>query len=1088
MPTPPPGATTTSLQVGTYNSLNDSFTQVLNLNDFNVFWIEHGGVRFLQPEKVYVKSFNVRTAGEIIPKWQYKNRHIQVSLRLKNTNTATILSSVRSLLSAIENPPYVLRIAQPGALLYSYADVVAVKHNIPADPQALLALVIPTIQIDFECKPGLRGDRIFLQNMVFNPGFEAPSGAAVLAFSDGFANMNAYLPQQYDTAVAGNTPFRYYRLQDVSGSTAVDTSGNNVNGTYTGGFTLGQSPGPLGGANLCVTLNGTSGYLSVGTSGFPSGSSSNAYMLEGFFHVSGTPSTLQILAAVGNTTNGQFLAVQTTTGGFLAVTNGTSTLTGSTSITAGWHHFAGYYDGTNIGGYLDGTSIGTAVAASTTITIGGCTFGARDDGGASWFNGQLASCAVYTHVLSGAVISAHATAGVPAAVSIASSLVSLPTGAVASFGSPAWSAYNLWSIRFKWVTGLTATFYLHYTNSTNYLAITVNGATLAMVQVVAGVTNTINSATATLTTGNFYWMQATQWPQFAAWLPQIQVTVYNDSAGSVGTQVATVGPNQTHDAVTALVGVAAVGASGATLVIGGAFSNVHTVSLFGPGGWSRTDTGTGPTAMAWDGTYPYYGMSGLAGNTYPNGPVTSFGSLRVDFAPAGTPTVHMISWGGGSSPGGTPCPVPTGHVYYASGWFMTAGLSASATTQLYIDELNSAGTVLRTQLMGTITGNQPSWTQLLGTATAGANTQFLRIQAVCQDTGNLSPLATVWMDNVQVWDNTVTGSTTMPYCELRAVQSPGQLMVSGLLGDMPAPAILMMGGYFAALNTGHVATLQMGRRQVSSAAIHMVAQSGSSGTLDTASWGGYKSLANLGALIYSAVNEVGTFHIEGRAQTANASPAGVWIAGQQYMSIGVPIQSFAEPVPATWQGPQVSGLFTAQNAWTTCDVGQVVLPPSPTSAMTNPNLVSGYLSTTSGASSGGSQLTVNWLGLLPTDGELGVWQITNPTSLSSNLATTWVWLYWDGLAATTTYSMQGNPVANIQISVANLIGNTGTSVGQTMLQVVPNGDTLPVLDPTPNVGSLTGVNQYLGIFTDDAGDVIPMACDIVYSPLYLYPR
>ena len=44
----------------------------------------------------------------------------------------------------------------------------------------------------------------------------------------------------------------------------------------------------------------------------------------------------------------------------------------------------------------------------------------------------------------------------------------------------------------------------------------------------------------------------------------------------------------------------------------------------------------------------------------------------------------------------------------------------------------------------------------------------------------------------------------MPYCELRFPASPAQLVVSGLLGDLPAPAHLAWGTYLASLPTGGI--------------------------------------------------------------------------------------------------------------------------------------------------------------------------------------------------------------------------------------------------------------------------------------------
>ena len=39
----------------------------------------------------------------------------------------------------------------------------------------------------------------------------------------------------------------------------------------------------------------------------------------------------------------------------------------------------------------------------------------------------------------------------------------------------------------------------------------------------------------------------------------------------------------------------------------------------------------------------------------------------------------------------------------------------------------------------------------------------------------------------------------------------------------------------------------------------------------------------------------------------------------------------------------------------------------------------------------------------------------------------------------------------------------------------------------PNSGGL-GVNQFLAIGSDNLGAVLPIACEMLYIPLYTYPR
>jgi hypothetical protein len=65
-------------------------------------------------------------------------------------------------------------------------------------------------------------------------------------------------PSNYPAAVAANSPWIYYRLNETTGTNAADASGNGRTGTYSGGWTLGLTPGPLPReANTAVSGNGT---------------------------------------------------------------------------------------------------------------------------------------------------------------------------------------------------------------------------------------------------------------------------------------------------------------------------------------------------------------------------------------------------------------------------------------------------------------------------------------------------------------------------------------------------------------------------------------------------------------------------------------------------------------------------------------------------------------------------------------------------------------------------------------------------------------------------------------------------------------
>jgi hypothetical protein len=73
-----------------------------------------------------------------------------------------------------------------------------------------------------------------------------------------------------------------------------------------------------------------------------------------------------------------------------------------------------------------------------------------------------------------------------AAPTVASNVMTLVAGARVAFGSPAWGAIQSWLIRFKWVTGLTGNFHLHFVDANNTLVVTVSGTSLNIFHTVGG--------------------------------------------------------------------------------------------------------------------------------------------------------------------------------------------------------------------------------------------------------------------------------------------------------------------------------------------------------------------------------------------------------------------------------------------------------------------------------------------------------------------------------------------------------------------------------------------------------------------------
>ncbi|NET03355.1 MAG: filamentous hemagglutinin N-terminal domain-containing protein [Symploca sp. SIO2B6] len=102
-------------------------------------------------------------------------------------------------------------------------------------------------------------------NITINTGsFSLIDGGQVTTESSGFipalrASQSANF--SYEQVVLADNPVGYWRLEETSGTTAFDSSGNNFNGTYRGG----ASQGVAGVSGTAAEFDGVSGAVDIGT-------------------------------------------------------------------------------------------------------------------------------------------------------------------------------------------------------------------------------------------------------------------------------------------------------------------------------------------------------------------------------------------------------------------------------------------------------------------------------------------------------------------------------------------------------------------------------------------------------------------------------------------------------------------------------------------------------------------------------------------------------------------------------------------------------------------------------------------------------
>lgn len=224
----------------------------------------------------------------------------------------------------------------------------------------------------------------------------------------------------YASNVLADTPLRYYRLGESSGTLAADISGNGQNGTYSTPFTLAQT-GLLTGDPATSVLGSATFRVTCPGTGLPSGNSPWSYVV--WFK---TPASYAGAPAVmgfgGSNTSKLASSMWTDTSGKLNcdVGAGTGQITSPTVLAAASVHMGAVtWDGTTLRLYLDGAASGTATTpgALSIPSSPALYVGANANGAASW-TGNIQEGAFFGTALSAAAITALYTAGTTATTQV----------------------------------------------------------------------------------------------------------------------------------------------------------------------------------------------------------------------------------------------------------------------------------------------------------------------------------------------------------------------------------------------------------------------------------------------------------------------------------------------------------------------------------------------------------------------------------------------------------------------------------------------------------------------------------------------
>jgi len=231
----------------------------------------------------------------------------------------------------------------------------------------------------------------------------------------GFSFSNGPCMENYYGAVLLDSPIGYWRLGESSGTSAADSSGNGLTGTYENTPTLGVTGPHVQDSNTAVTFaSASSEDVTIPDNAlFDTASIS----VEAWFKSTDTDGI--IVGKSDGSYRGYTLQINTSKIRWLHVTAASATVfdlfeTGASNDGA-WHHVVGTWDGTTGTGkvklYVDGVLNGTATAGAGTNLNNAHVVGiAGVPSVGNYLDGTIDEVAIYTHVLSANRVRLHYSA------------------------------------------------------------------------------------------------------------------------------------------------------------------------------------------------------------------------------------------------------------------------------------------------------------------------------------------------------------------------------------------------------------------------------------------------------------------------------------------------------------------------------------------------------------------------------------------------------------------------------------------------------------------------------------------------------
>ncbi|MDQ1509359.1 MAG: trimeric autotransporter adhesin, partial [Actinomycetota bacterium] len=220
----------------------------------------------------------------------------------------------------------------------------------------------------------------------------------------------------YPQAVAANTPAGYWRLNEVSGTTAADSAGSNT-GTYVGA-TLG-APGLLASSNnTAASFSGSNQRVTIPSS--TALAPASAVSVEAWIKPAAIPAA-GAFASVATKAESYSLQFNGPRLEFTIMQAGTrrrlQAPTGAVAV-GSIYHVVGTYDGTTQRLYVNGAQVASAALTGAITTNVNTFYIASWNGSSEFFNGVIDEVAVYPTALTAAQVSNHYTTGTTSLVAL----------------------------------------------------------------------------------------------------------------------------------------------------------------------------------------------------------------------------------------------------------------------------------------------------------------------------------------------------------------------------------------------------------------------------------------------------------------------------------------------------------------------------------------------------------------------------------------------------------------------------------------------------------------------------------------------